>query len=162
MKRDAGVGEKGFTLIEVMIVVAIIGIAAMLAVPNYLEWQLRNQLRQATEDVATQLTLARMAAMHKNRTVNVTLQNTANGIVISGATGSGGVSVIGSTIRWSGISMNGSPITVSFSSMGMRTSGGTGTQSMGVCNAKKMQYSVNVIPMGKVDWSTTPFATPCP
>ncbi|MFI5223424.1 MAG: Tfp pilus assembly protein FimT/FimU, partial [Nitrospirales bacterium] len=36
--------ESGFTLIEVMIAVAIVGTATAIAVPNYLEWNARYQL----------------------------------------------------------------------------------------------------------------------
>lgn len=157
-----GRGEEGFTLIEVMITVAIIGIATALAVPNYLDWQARSQLRQATEEVAMQLNLARMAAMQRNRTVNVTLQSTGNGIAISGATASSNVSLVNSTIGWKGMSLNGGTTTVSFSSLGLRTSAGTGIQTLGVCNAKKVQQIVNIYPAGKVDWSATPSTTLCP
>ena len=39
-------GQKGFTLIEVMIAVSIVGILAMIAVPSYLQWNARYQLKQ--------------------------------------------------------------------------------------------------------------------
>jgi prepilin-type N-terminal cleavage/methylation domain-containing protein len=65
--------QCGFTLIEVMIAVAIVGILAMVAVPNYLQWNARYQLKQATTELAGSLNLARMAAMNRNLAVTATV-----------------------------------------------------------------------------------------
>jgi len=153
--------EHGFTLVEIMVVVVILGIATALAVPNFLEWQARNQLRHVTSEVATQLTLARMSAMNRNRGVNVTLQNVGGSVRITAVTTSDNVSVLDETVQSKGIVVEGSTFTVSFSSLGVKTSAGTGNQDIRVCNAQKLQYLVTIIPVGKVSWSTTPSGTPC-
>ena len=153
----------GFTLIELMIAVAILTIAASLAIPEFLQWHAQSRLRQATSEIATQLVLARMAAMNRNRGVDVTVQ-TAGGLVhLSAIAPATGAAVINDkTFPAHVSSVVGSPVTVSFSSLGIRTSGGTGTQSIGVCDVYKRQYSVAVVPSGKVNWSVNPTGTPCP
>jgi len=153
--------EHGFTLIEIMVVCVIIGFATTLAVPNFLAWQARNQLRYVTSEVATQLMLARMTAMNRNREVNVTLQNIGGSVVkISGVNASDSSSFLNQDVQSKGALVNGSPKTVSFSSLGLRTSGDlTKPQTIGICNAEKLQYSVTIIPGGKVNWATTIVST---
>src|SRR5262245_64828780 len=75
--------QAGFTLVEVMVAAGILTIAAALMLPNFLQWYAQSQLRQATSDIATQLTLARMAGMNRNRGVDVTVQNVAGAVRIS-------------------------------------------------------------------------------
>lgn len=154
--------QAGFTLIEVMIVVAIIGISAALAIPNFTQWYVQTQLRQATTEIATQLTLARMVGMNRNRSVDVTVQN-SGGVVHISAMASSGAAVINDISFPANVkSVVGSPVTVSFSSIGSRTNGGTAAQTIGLCDKYGRQYSVTIIASGKVNWSPNASGVPCP
>ena len=153
----------GFTLIELMVTVAILTVAVGLAVPEFLRWHAQSQLRQATTEIATQLMLARMAAMNRNRSVDVTIQSFGGAVHISAVAPASGAAVIKDTSFPTRVTaVVGSPVVVSFSSLGMRTTGGTGTQTIGVCDTYRRQYSVSIIPSGKVNWSNNPSGTACP
>lgn len=155
--------QDGFTLIELMIVVVILTVSAALAVPDFMRWLVQSQLRQATSQIATQLTMARMAAMNRNRSVDVTVQTTGGAVHISAVSAASGAVVINDQTFPAGVtSVVGSPVTVSFSSMGLRTTAGTGVQTIGVCDRYNRQYSVTIAPTGKVNWTANPGVTPCP
>lgn len=45
--------QKGFTLIEIMIVVAIIGIIASIAIPSYTDYVMRGHITSATSELSS-------------------------------------------------------------------------------------------------------------
>ena len=75
--------EGGFTLIEILIAVAILSIGATLAIPSYLSWNSRYQLREAITTIQSNLMLARMAAMNRNKVVNVNFTLASGQVTIS-------------------------------------------------------------------------------
>lgn len=144
--------EKGFTLLELMIVVAIIGMATMLAIPNYISWNARHQLRQATSEIQNQLSLARISAMSRNSVVIVNVSLAGGKVVVTAADASGTTVVPPVQMAGSITGLNPAPSAVAFSPLGIRSGGGAGNQLIAITNQQGLTYSVRVTPGGKVKW----------
>lgn len=145
--------QAGFTLIEVMIVVAIVGITSVIAVPNYLIWYARHQLTQAAMEITSQLAVSRLAAMTRNSTTSTTVA-IGSGQLIMTATNASGGSVYTQMTEIPHVStvtfLSGTNI--QFSPLGLRTSAGAGDQVIGITNDRGLQYSVRVTQGGKAIW----------
>ncbi len=61
--------SKAFTLIELLIVVAIIAILAAIAVPNFLEAQTRAKVSRVKSDFRTMATAIETYALDKKRQI---------------------------------------------------------------------------------------------
>jgi len=63
----------GFTLTELMITVAIIGILASIAVPSFQDMIERNRLKEAVEGLKSDLMFARTEAIKRSTNLNVSI-----------------------------------------------------------------------------------------
>lgn len=64
-------GQDGKTLMEIMAVVAVIGLSVGMAVPSFLPLLSRNQMHAVTQELASELRLARQLAMTSRDRVRV-------------------------------------------------------------------------------------------
>lgn len=60
--------RKGFSLVEVMIVVALIGIVATIAVPNFQNYVRNRNLKTATQEISSEFFVTRQRALAESRT----------------------------------------------------------------------------------------------
>lgn len=64
---------RGFSLVELLVVVAVLALVVMLGLPNISAWLQNTQIRNAAEASISGLQLARAEALRRNRLVRFTL-----------------------------------------------------------------------------------------
>jgi type IV fimbrial biogenesis protein FimT len=162
-RRDRSLSRQaGFTLIEVAIVVAIIGVAMAIAIPNFTRMYIDYQARVTASEITRHLVLVRTRAMTTNQTLNVqivlvnggvqmTTTNLAGAPALQGLNRIEAVQMTTLAFNNGGLLPNGG--VVQFNSLGIRTSvPGTGVQTITVGGTvggtPTTQYRVNVAPSG--------------
>jgi type IV fimbrial biogenesis protein FimT len=70
--------QLGFSLVELMITVALIGILTAIAIPSYREWIQNTRIRTTAESIQNGLQNAKAQALRKNARVIFTLANDAS------------------------------------------------------------------------------------
>jgi type IV fimbrial biogenesis protein FimT len=71
MKGGEGASSPGFTLIELMVVVAIVAVLAAVGAPSFRDMLLNQRLASAAQSFNSALSLARMEAIQRARPVEV-------------------------------------------------------------------------------------------
>lgn len=136
---------KGFTLIEMAIVGAIVSVTTMIAVPSFTQWKAKYQMKQAATELAGNLNLARAAAMSRGAGITVTTALMSGRATVT----FGGV--FPPVILNEGVT-NITATAVGFNMFGLRAGGGGTNTLITLTPSQGTAYSVTVTPAGKVDW----------
>jgi prepilin-type N-terminal cleavage/methylation domain-containing protein len=83
------INKRGITLMELIIVMAIIAMGAVLMVPNIAAWLPNYRLRSATRDIVSSMRVAQIKAVSNNVQYRVFVDNGNNSYVIQRQTTSG-------------------------------------------------------------------------
>lgn len=152
--------QAGFTLLEVMIAVAIIGIASAIAIPNFTRWYIDYQSKATASEITRHLVLVRTRAMTSNQTLNVQIVLVNGGVQITTTNPANAQALQPNRIEavhMTTLAFNNGGIpnggVVQFNSYGLRTSvPGTGVQTITVggtqAGTPTTQYMINIAPSG--------------
>lgn len=80
--------QRGFTLIEAMTVIAVLGIVAAIAAPSFRSFLAASRLRGAANEAYADLQYARMETVQRNRAMSVTFSADGYFVAASGAAAS--------------------------------------------------------------------------
>jgi type IV fimbrial biogenesis protein FimT len=69
--------QSGFTLVELMVTLAVLVILAMLAIPSYSDFYVKSRLRGATDDVVSLLNASRINSTKLQRQINVSINSSS-------------------------------------------------------------------------------------
>jgi len=77
--------KSGFTLVELLVVLAVLAIFFAIGVPNFMNWLPKYRLKSAARDLYSNMQLAKMTAVKSNTNCSITYSTDPDQYVLSGA-----------------------------------------------------------------------------
>ncbi len=169
--------QEGFTSLELMVVVAIVGVLATFGVTNFGVWKARADLKSAVTTIQHELAVARMMAMSRNLTVTATVAVAPTVVTVTTFNTNTGAVLAASSHNYTHVNSLfaqlavGPPPTwgpvattnVTFNSMGFRVQGavaGSQNQVFAVDNDRTpipLRYTIQVTQRGLATWCASDF-----
>jgi type IV fimbrial biogenesis protein FimT len=150
--------QSGFTLVELMITVAIFGISAALAAPNLSLMYARHELYQTTTSLHNRLMLARSTAISRNTMITATPTNLPSGEGQVTFTAPLSMEPFPQNVRFV-LPLPAQPL--GFTSRGLSTSPlAVMTIQLQSVRDPNLIYTISLAPSGKVAWCAMQ-VTPC-
>jgi prepilin-type N-terminal cleavage/methylation domain-containing protein len=151
--------RKGFSVIEVMVVAAIIGILAVVAIPNFQVWINNQRLRTHISQLEGDLQLSRMTAIGQSAPVRVQFNapapNQYNAFIDFDRSGgmNGAEALLFQKTLVDGVVFSLVSPTIAFNGRGLRTAPAPGNATIELQNLESKKYCLNVTMMGDVNVS---------
>jgi prepilin-type N-terminal cleavage/methylation domain-containing protein len=91
--------QEGFSLVEMITVVAVMGIILAMAAPNFSKWKEKHEINGQAQKVYFDLMLARTTAVKANNDVRVTFNTTSDSYKVHDDTNGDGVEDSGEALK---------------------------------------------------------------